>query len=103
LRYYSDKLLPILGDNVVAFIPLDSGCADYNRLWMTNSLRGVLDFDVVIETLQRESHYGPEASGIIAENLFLARKVYDGIIDSSNGEVKIKECNVDKIPEIVEE
>lgn len=103
LRYYFDKLLPILGDNVVAFIPLDSGCADYNRLWMTNSLRGVLDFDVVIETLQRESHYGPEASGIIAENLFLARKVYDGIIDSSNGEVKIKECNVDKIPEIVEE
>jgi acetylornithine deacetylase/succinyl-diaminopimelate desuccinylase-like protein len=87
----------------VAFIPLDAGCADYNRLWMTNSLRGVVDFDVNIETLQNESHYGPEAAGIIAENLFLARKVYDGIIDSKTGEVKLKECNVDKIPEIVEE
>jgi len=103
LRHYFDKLLPVLGNNVIAFIPLDSGCADYNRLWMTNSLRGVVDFDVNIETLQKESHYGPEASGIIAENLFLARKIYDGIIDSRTGEVKLKECNVDKIPEIVEE
>ena len=103
LRHYFDKLLPVLGNNVIAFIPLDSGCADYNRLWMTNSLRGVVDFDVNIETLQKEAHYGPEASGIIAENLFLARKIYDGIIDSKTGEVKLKECNVDKIPEIVEE
>ena len=103
LRHYFDKLLPVLGNNIVAFIPLDAGCADYNRLWMTNSLRGVVDFDVNIETLQNESHYGPEAAGIVAENLFLARKVYDGIIDSKTGEVKLKECNVDKIPEIVEE
>ena len=103
LRHYFDKLLPVLGNNVIAFIPLDAGCSDYNRLWMTNSLRGVVDFDVNIETLQKESHYGPEASGIIAENLFLARKIYDGIIDSRTGEVKLKECNVDKIPEIVEE
>ena len=103
LRHYFDKLLPVLGNNVIAFIPLDAGCSDYNRLWMTNSLRGVVDFDVNIETLQKESHYGPEASGIIAENLFLARKIYDGIIDSKTGEVKLKECNVDKIPEIVEE
>ena len=65
----------------MAFIPLDAGCADYNRLWMTNSLRGVVDFDVNIETLQNESHYGPEAEGIIPENLFLARKIYDGIIE----------------------
>ena len=103
LRYYFDKLIPVLGDNVVAFIPLDSGCSDYNRLWMTNSLRGVLDFDVHIQTLEKDNHYGPEASGIIAENLFLARKIYDGIIDSTTGDVKLKEFNVDKIPEIVEE
>ena len=103
LKYYFNKLRPVLGDNIIAFIPLDSGCSDYNRLWMTNSLRGYLDFDLNIETLQEESHYGPEASGIIAENLFLIRKIYDGIIDSTNGECKLEEFKVDQIPEIIEE
>ena len=63
---------------------------------MTNSLRGYFDFDVIIETLQQESHYGPEASGIIAENLFLVRKLYDGIIDSTNGEFKLDEFKVEQ-------
>ena len=70
---------------------------------MTNSLRGVFDFDINIETLQKDSHYGPEASGIIAENMFLARKIYDGIIDSTNGEIKLKEFQIDKIPKIIEQ
>ena len=103
LKYYFNKLMPVLGQNIIAFIPLDAGCSDYNRLWMTNSLRGYFDFDVNIETLQQESHYGPEASGIIAENLFLVRKLYDGIIDSTNGEFKLEEFKVDQIPAIIEE
>jgi len=103
LKYYFNKLMPVLGQNIIAFIPLDAGCSDYNRLWMTNSLRGYFDFDVNIETLQLESHYGPEASGIIAENLFLVRKLYDGIIDSTNGEFKLEEFKVDQIPAIIEE
>ena len=103
LKYYFNKLMPVLGQNIIAFIPLDAGCSDYNRLWMTNSLRGYFDFDVNIETLQQESHYGPEASGIIAENLFLVRKLYDGIIDSTNGEFKLDEFKVEQIPAIVEE
>ena len=40
--------MPVIGDNIAAFIPLDSGSSDYNRLWMTNSLRGVFDFDVSV-------------------------------------------------------
>ena len=103
LTYYFNKLMPIIGNNIVAFIPLDSGCSGYNNLWMTNSKRSVFDFKIKIETLQNECHYGPEASGIIAENLFLLRKIFDGIIDSTNGEVKLKEFHVDKIPELVEE
>ena len=103
LKYYFDKLMPVLGNNIVAFIPLDSGCHDYNRLWITNSLRGYLDFDINIQTLEKESHYGPEASGIIAENLFLLRKIYDGLIDSKTGEFKLEEFKVDQIPEIIEQ
>ena len=103
IRYYFDKLMPVLGQNIVAFIPLDSGCSDYNRMWIANSLRGFCDFDINIKTLDEVSHYGPEGSGVIAENLFLLRKIYDGFIDSTNGEFKLEEFKVDKIPEIIEE
>ena len=103
LTYYFNKLMPVLGNNIIVFIPLDSGCSDYNHLWITNSLRGFCDFEINIETLENECHYGPEASGIIAENMFLIRKIFDGILDSTNGEVKLKEFHVDKIPEIIDE
>ena len=103
IRYYFNKLLPVLGENVIAFIPLDSGCSDYNRIWITNSLRGFCEFDIKIKTLEDESHYGPEGSGVIAENLFLLRKIYDGLIDSTNGEFKLEEFKVPQIPEIIEE
>ena len=103
IKYYFNKLLPVLGNNIIAFIPLDTGCSDYNRLWIRNSLRGFFEFDINIKTLEEESHYGPEGSGVIAENLFLIRKIYDALIDSTNGEFKLDEFKVDKIPEIIEE
>ena len=103
IKYYFNKLLPVLGKNIIAFIPLDTGCSDYNRLWIRNSLRGFFEFDINIKTLEEESHYGPEGSGVIAENLFLIRKIYDALIDSTNGEFKLDEFKVDKIPEIIEE
>ena len=102
LEYYFNKLISILGKNIIAFIPLDSFCSDYEHLWITNSLRGIIDFNINIETLQKNSNYGPEANGIIADNLFLVRKIYDGIIDSTNGEVKLEEFKVPNIPEQIE-
>ena len=71
--------------------------------FIRNSLRGFFEFDINIKTLEEESHYGPEGSGVIAENLFLIRKIYDALIDSTNGEFKLEEFKVDKIPEIIEE
>ena len=103
LTYYFDKLLPIIGDNVIAFIPLDSGCSDYERLWLTNSLRGVVDFDIKIKSLDNDCHFGPEASGRIAENLFLLRKALDGVVDTTTGEILIDEFFVKEIPKFIED
>ena len=103
LTYYFNKLMPLLGDNVIAFIPLDSGCSDYGRLWLTNSLRGVVDFDIKIQSLDNDCHYGAEASGRIAENLFLLRKALDGVMDTSTGEIKIDEFHIKEIPKVIEE
>ena len=103
LTYYFDKLLPVIGNNVIAFIPLDSGCSDYDRLWITNSLRGFIDFDIYIQSLDIDCHFGPEASGRVAENLFLLRKVLDGVMDSTTGDISIDEFFVKEIPKSIEE
>ena len=103
LIYYFNKLIPIIGDNLIAFLPLDAACSDYNRLWITNSLRGILDFEINIQSLDNDCNYGPEISGRIAENYFLIRKILDGVIDTTTGEVKIKEFQVNEIPKIIEE
>ena len=103
LMHYFDKLIPIIGNNVIAFIPLDSGCSDYERLWITNSLRGVVDFDINIQTLDNNCNFGPEASGRIAENLFLLRKVLDGVQDTRTGDILIEEFFVKEIPKSIEE
>ena len=103
LIHYFTKLMPILGDNIIAFLPLDAACSDYDRLWITNSLRGILDFEINVQTLDIDCNYGPEASGRIAENYFLIRKIIDGIMDTTTGEVKINEFQVKEIPKIIEE
>ena len=102
MTYYFNKLIPSIGNNVTAFIPLDSGCSDYDRLWITNSLRGVADFDINIQTLDNDCHFGPEYSGRIAENLFLLRKALDGIMDTNTGEIKLDEFYVKEIPQEIE-
>ena len=103
LNYYFNKLLPILGENVIAFIPLDSGSSDYNRLWITNSLRGFAEFNLNIQTLYQNSNYGPEASGRIAENLFVLRKSLENIMNTSTGEILIDEFYAKEIPKTIEE
>jgi hypothetical protein len=48
LPYYFELLKPRLGD-VNVIICLDSGCADYERLWLTSSLRGVLEANINVK------------------------------------------------------
>ena len=79
---------------------MDATCSDYNRLCKTNSLRGILDFEINIQSLDNDCNYGPEISGRIAENYFLIRKILDGVIDTTTGEVKINEFQVNEIPKI---
>ena len=98
LNYYFDKLLSVLGENVVAFIPLDSGCSTYDRMWLTSSLRGVIDFNINVQTLDDDFNHGADANGRAAENFFILRKVMDGIMDNTTGNIKISEFHLDEIP-----
>ncbi len=65
---------------------LDSGCLDYDRLWVTTSLRGLLagQLDVSIST---EGVHSGDASGVIPSTFRIARQILSRIEDEDTGEI----------------
>jgi hypothetical protein len=51
LPYYVEKLKTRMGD-VGLVICLDSGCGNYEQLWLTTSLRGIADGTLQIQVLK---------------------------------------------------
>lgn len=74
-----------LGD-IGLVIALDSCCGDYDRLWVTSSLRGMLGGTIEVRTLNVGVHSG-EASGIVPESFMIVRRLLDRIEDSRTGEI----------------
>ena len=83
LPAYLDALGPRLG-NVDLVIGLDSGCGDYERLWMTTSLRGLAAGKLTVEVLTEGVHSG-DASGVVPSSFRIARKLLDRLEDAGTG------------------
>ncbi len=73
---------------------LDSGCLDYERMWVTTSLRGLTSCTVTAEILTEGVHSG-EASGIVPSSFRILRTLLDRVEDSATGTVLIDEMHVD--------
>ena len=83
LPAYLEALAPRLG--VVDFVVgLDSGCGDYERLWVTTSLRGMVGGTLRVDVLTEGVHSG-DASGVVPSSFRVARKLLDRLEDSSTG------------------
>jgi len=89
LEPHLDVLGAELG-NVELMICLDSGAHSYDRLWVTTSLRGVLNVDVTVDVLERGQHSG-SASGVVPSSMRIMRQLLDRIEDSATGEILISE------------
>jgi acetylornithine deacetylase/succinyl-diaminopimelate desuccinylase-like protein len=89
LEPHLDVLGPELG-SVELMICLDSGAHSYDRLWVTTSLRGVLNVDVTVDVLERGQHSG-SASGVVPSSMRIMRQLLDRIEDSATGEILISE------------
>jgi acetylornithine deacetylase/succinyl-diaminopimelate desuccinylase-like protein len=83
LPAYLDALAPRMGD-VDLVIGLDSGCGDYERLWVTTSLRGLVSGALEVEVLGEGVHSG-DASGIVPSSFRIARLLLDRIEDAASG------------------
>lgn len=67
---------------------LDSGCANYEQLWVTTSLRGMLSGDLTVNVLDAGVHSG-DASGVVPSSFRIARALLDRIEDTATGEITL--------------
>jgi acetylornithine deacetylase/succinyl-diaminopimelate desuccinylase-like protein len=89
--------LEALGDRLgepSLVICLDSWCADYDRLWTTTSLRGLVSLFVEIEVLTEGVHSG-SAGGVVPSTFRILRQLLDRIEDSASGELLLPQLHVD--------
>jgi acetylornithine deacetylase/succinyl-diaminopimelate desuccinylase-like protein len=73
-------------------ICLDSGCATYDRVWTTSSLRGIANLDLRVDVLTEGVHSG--ASGIVPSSFRVLRALLSRIEDQETGKILLDEANV---------
>jgi acetylornithine deacetylase/succinyl-diaminopimelate desuccinylase-like protein len=83
LPAYLDALRPRLG-NVGLVVCLDSGAGNYDQLWLTTSLRGMVSGVLKVEILTEGIHSG-DASGLVPSSFRILRHVLDRLEDSATG------------------
>lgn len=88
LPFYMEELASKMGD-VTLVIALDSGCGDYDRLWLTTSLRGLIGGTLRVDVLAEGVHSG-DASGIVPSSFRVARQLLSRLDDEGTGEVRVK-------------
>jgi acetylornithine deacetylase/succinyl-diaminopimelate desuccinylase-like protein len=67
-------------------ICLDSGCGNYEQLWMTTSLRGAIVGNLTVEVLTEGVHSG-DGSGIVPSSFRILRILLDRLEDSKTGRI----------------
>jgi acetylornithine deacetylase/succinyl-diaminopimelate desuccinylase-like protein len=77
---------------------LDSGCLDYERLWVTTSLRGLVGGTLRVEILTEGVHSG-EASGVVPSSFRICRELLDRIEDSFDGRMLLPELHAEIPPD----
>lgn len=91
LAAYLEHLSAHLGD-VGFMICLDSGALTYDRLWVTTSLRGIVNVSLTVGVLSRGQHSGA-VSGVAPSSFRLLRQLLDRVEDSHTGEILVRELN----------
>jgi acetylornithine deacetylase/succinyl-diaminopimelate desuccinylase-like protein len=86
LPAYLEALAPRIGAPDLV-IGLDSGCGNYEQLWGTSSLRGLVNGVLTVEVLTEGVHSG-DASGVVASSFRIARQLLERIEDAETGVVK---------------
>ncbi len=93
LPFYIDHLSNRIGKPELV-ICLDSGCGNYEQLWATTSLRGLIGGTLKVEIMNEGIHSG-DASGIVPSSFRIIRQLLDRLEDAKTGEILSEEFFVD--------
>src|SRR6188472_1715320 len=87
LPAYVDHLADRIGKPSLV-VCLDSGCANYDQLWCTTSLRGLAGGNLTVKVLSEGVHSG-DASGIVPSSFRVLRQLLARIEAASNGRIMV--------------
>ena len=86
LPYYIDHLAQRIGSPALV-VCLDSGCGNYDQLWMTTSLRGIASGTLAVQVLDEGVHSG-DASGVVPSSFRILRQLLSRLEDAETGTVR---------------
>ncbi len=88
LPAYVDHLQGRLGA-VSLVVTLDSGCANYDQLWVTTSLRGLIDGELRVDILTEGVHSGMSAG--VPDSFRIARHLLSRVEDDATGRILLED------------
>ena len=86
LPHYVDALADRIGTPRTWSCAWTSGCGDYERMWVTTSLRGVINATLSVSTLSEGVHSGA-ASGIVPSSFRILRRLLSRLEDQDTGRI----------------
>jgi len=101
LPHYMDYLAARLGRPSLV-VCLDSGCANYEQLWLTTSLRGLTGGVLTVKVLEEGVHSG-DACGIVPSALQILRQLLSRLEDEGSGRILPPQLHVSIPSERIEQ
>ena len=92
LPYYVDHLAGRIGSPSLV-VCLDSGCGNYDQLWLTTSLRGIASGTLTVRVLDEGVHSG-DASGVVPSSFRILRRLLSRLEDEETGAIRPEELYV---------
>ncbi len=92
LPAYVEHLAGRIGEPSLV-VALDSGCGNYDQLWVTTSLRGMVTGTLRVEVLREGVHSG-DASGVVPSSFRILRRLLSRLEDEATGEIRVPELHV---------
>lgn len=83
-------------------VALDSGAGDYDQLWATTSLRGLVGMTVRVDVLGDGVHSG-SAGGVVPSSFRLLRQLLDRIEDAGTGALLVPQLHAPIPPDRADE
>jgi acetylornithine deacetylase/succinyl-diaminopimelate desuccinylase-like protein len=93
LPFYIEALAGRIGVPSL-IVCLDSGCGNYDRLWCTSSLRGLVVGDLSVQLLKEGIHSG-DGSGVVASSFRVLRQLLSRLEDEKTGDILVQDFHVE--------